>query len=260
VIQILASMYTILKFLLLATLFNLSWSVETIQHPCECGCEREAVLLGDIKVLELRHGEYTTSGRLPAIPQVECIGGSAKGYKEPTSIRCVNVGHTAPHWRCEAKLDNDVQLGQVMVTCEGYSAPFDPYVLRGSCGLKYTLEYKSWPLYILGYCSRLINLIILTPLKWLLYVSMIAAAFLYVLSLFRHSNKMKAKLENLKAEDGNEEMDEEYEEYDEDDEDEEDGESEELEEINEEENWKGRLRPRIPSPVVKSPMQGTGGR
>jgi len=250
-------MHTILKYLLIASLLTIAECVEIDAPRCDCACEREAILLSDIRELELNKGELTASGRLPPIPRLECIGGSAKGYKEPRSIRCVNVGRSVlPHWRCEAALDSEVKLGQVTVTCEGFSAPHDPYVLRGSCGLKYTLEYTKWSWYILGYCSRLINLLVLTPLKWITYLVIIAVVSLAGLSLIRPSNKKRAsrvRVTEYEEDEQNEnEGNEEYEEFSESEE--EEGDEEEVEEdmINEEINWKERLRPRsgIASPGV----------
>jgi hypothetical protein len=43
-------------------------------------------------------------------------------------------------WECKADLDSTVRFGQTTVSCEGYNSPEDPYVLRGSCGLEYTLD------------------------------------------------------------------------------------------------------------------------
>lgn len=37
-------------------------------------------------------------------------------------------------------MDNAYRFGKVEVSCEGFDYPDDPYVLRGSCGLEYTLE------------------------------------------------------------------------------------------------------------------------
>lgn len=34
-----------------------------------------------------------------------------------------------------------MRLGDIDVSCEGYYEPDDPNVLKGSCGLRYTLEY-----------------------------------------------------------------------------------------------------------------------
>jgi len=40
------------------------------------------------------------------------------------------------------------RFGNVEVICEGYDYPDDPYILKGSCGLEYTLDYtmegKKW--------------------------------------------------------------------------------------------------------------------
>jgi hypothetical protein len=46
-------------------------------------------------------------------------------------------------WACSAELDKRVKLGDIDVSCEGYRDPDDPYVLKGSCGLRYTLEYTA---------------------------------------------------------------------------------------------------------------------
>lgn len=72
----------------------------------------------------------------------------------------MNVGSDGfdAQWECKAELDKAVKcsgissrsrdfaspfllVGTISVNCEGYSHPDDPYVLRGSCGLEYTLEY-----------------------------------------------------------------------------------------------------------------------
>lgn len=37
-------------------------------------------------------------------------------------------------------MDNGYRFGRIEVTCEGYSHPSDAYILKGSCGLEYTLE------------------------------------------------------------------------------------------------------------------------
>jgi hypothetical protein len=44
---------------------------------------------------------------------------------------------------CVNSVENSLTstVGPVTVSCEGYTSPNDPYVLRGSCGLEYTLEY-----------------------------------------------------------------------------------------------------------------------
>lgn len=39
-------------------------------------------------------------------------------------------------WECKTDMDNAYRFGTVEVTCEGYGYPDDPYVLRGSCGVR----------------------------------------------------------------------------------------------------------------------------
>jgi hypothetical protein len=82
-------------FVLLIVLCSSCWChVQEVDTSPVCPCERSAILLRDIKELELTQGLFTVSRRLPAIAQIECIGGSAKGSgKEPHSVRCVNLGH-----------------------------------------------------------------------------------------------------------------------------------------------------------------------
>ena len=33
-------------------------------------------------------------------------------------------------------MDNAYQFGRIQVSCEGYDYPDDPYVLKGSCGVR----------------------------------------------------------------------------------------------------------------------------
>lgn len=37
-------------------------------------------------------------------------------------------------------MDNAYRFGRIEVSCEGYSFPDDAFILKGSCGLEYTLE------------------------------------------------------------------------------------------------------------------------
>lgn len=37
-------------------------------------------------------------------------------------------------------MDNAYRFGSIEVSCEGYNHPTDAYILKGSCGLEYTLE------------------------------------------------------------------------------------------------------------------------
>jgi len=84
----------------------------------------------------------TTGRRSSPVPQLNCIGGSARGLFNPQVVQCYNRGSDGldVQWECKTDLDNDYRLGSINVICEGYDYPDDPYILPGSCGLEYTLE------------------------------------------------------------------------------------------------------------------------
>lgn len=59
----------------------------------------------------------------------------------PTARPCQVSDDLKPCWACTTNgLPDNVALGTVEVSCEGYKSPSDPYVLVGSCGLTYTLD------------------------------------------------------------------------------------------------------------------------
>ncbi|XP_030643874.1 store-operated calcium entry-associated regulatory factor [Chanos chanos] len=105
-----------------------------------------AVLLRDVQVLTLYKGKYTTARRTNPVPQLQCVGGSA-GCSAffPEVVQCQNKGWDGidAQWECKADMDNAYRFGRVEVSCEGYNHPNDPYILKGSCGLEYTLELTA---------------------------------------------------------------------------------------------------------------------
>jgi len=96
-------------------------------------------------VLTFHQGSFSTHRRVPAIPQLQCTGGSAQYEYTPEVVQCKNQGFDGQsvQWKCQAEMDEKYRFGKIHVTCEGYSGPNDPYVLVGSCGLQYTLEHTS---------------------------------------------------------------------------------------------------------------------
>ncbi|NXP16849.1 SARAF factor, partial [Scytalopus superciliaris] len=100
------------------------------------------VLLRDVEALTLHRGQYTTSRRAPAVPQLQCTGGSAGCAHGPEVVQCYNKGWDGydVQWQCKADLENAYRFGQIEVSCEGYDYPDDPYILRGSCSLLFRLE------------------------------------------------------------------------------------------------------------------------
>lgn len=108
-----------------------------------CG-KRDKIKLKDIEVLTLHKGKMTTGRRTSPVPQLTCIGGTAgcRSY-QPDVVQCSNKGSDGYdiQWQCKAEMDNKYKFGKVEITCEGYDYPDDSYVLVGSCGLEYTLDY-----------------------------------------------------------------------------------------------------------------------
>ncbi|EUC38132.1 hypothetical protein COCCADRAFT_1159 [Bipolaris zeicola 26-R-13] len=103
----------------------------------------DKVKLSNIQSLTLRKGQQTSARRVDPIPQLKCIGGSARGLYEPEIMRCKNSGsdydENSIQWTCTASLPEEFKLGSTDVICEGYDYPEDPYILKGSCGVEYRL-------------------------------------------------------------------------------------------------------------------------
>lgn len=108
--------------------------------------DADRILLRDVKALTLHYDRYTTSRRLDPIPQLKCVGGTAgcDSYT-PKVIQCENKGWDGydVQWECKTDLDIAYKFGKTVVSCEGYESPEDQYVLRGSCGLEYHLDYTE---------------------------------------------------------------------------------------------------------------------
>ncbi|KAF7236474.1 Store-operated calcium entry-associated regulatory factor [Varanus komodoensis] len=101
------------------------------------------ILLREIQALTLYAGKHTNYRRTSPVPQLQCTGGSAgcSAYA-PEVVQCYNKGWDGydVQWECKAQMDVSYRFGKIEVSCEGYDYPDDPYILKGSCGLEYTLE------------------------------------------------------------------------------------------------------------------------
>uniref|UniRef100_A0A3B5QRT9 Store-operated calcium entry-associated regulatory factor n=1 Tax=Xiphophorus maculatus TaxID=8083 RepID=A0A3B5QRT9_XIPMA len=101
------------------------------------------VLLRDIQALTFYRNRFTTARRSNPVPQLKCVGGSAGCHVFiPDVVQCVNRGWDGVdvQWECKTDMDNAYRFGAIEVSCEGYSHPSDDYILKGSCGLEFTLE------------------------------------------------------------------------------------------------------------------------
>lgn len=104
----------------------------------------DRIRLRDVTALTFSRGQYTTGRRSASIPQLQCVGGSAYGKYSPKVVQCYNRGFDGidVQWECVSEMDKNYKLGKVDVNCEGYEYPDDPYVLTGSCGLRYEVDYS----------------------------------------------------------------------------------------------------------------------
>ncbi|XP_067839504.1 store-operated calcium entry-associated regulatory factor [Heptranchias perlo] len=105
--------------------------------------DSERVLLREVQVLTLYSGRYTNGRRTTPVPQLQCVGGTAGcSAFYPEVVQCYNKGWDGydVQWECRTEMDNAYRFGRIMVSCEGYNYPEDPYILRGSCGLEYVIE------------------------------------------------------------------------------------------------------------------------
>nr|ACD37556.1 7TM protein 66 [Adineta vaga] len=109
------------------------------------GGNQQSVLLENVQTLTLYKGQKTQARRVSSIPQLKCVGGSAKNAFEPDVVQCYNRGSNGIdiQWECTAEMPKKFKFGKLSVSCEGYNYPEDPYILAGSCGLEYSLEYTD---------------------------------------------------------------------------------------------------------------------
>mmetsp|Transcript_3666 Transcript_3666/g.5199 ORF Transcript_3666/g.5199 Transcript_3666/m.5199 type:complete len:185 (+) Transcript_3666:76-630(+) len=114
----------------------------------ETRSKSDKVLEQGISSLIFDQRKKTTGRRSSPRPQLQCVGGSARGYwwKYPKLVRCTNMGYdgSSVTWKCEGELKDNLNFGFTQVVCEGYSSADDDYVLVGSCGLEYTLYFSTF--------------------------------------------------------------------------------------------------------------------
>ena len=146
-------MNTITQFLILSIIIVGCYSSSSNHHS---SFSSNSILLRDVETLILRKGEQTTFRRSEAVPQLLCVGNPSSHSLLTTSldicnkesnkvdiIKCKNIGFDGEDvtWECESELDDNIKLGKFYVICEGYEYSEDPYILKGSCGIEYELEY-----------------------------------------------------------------------------------------------------------------------
>ncbi len=102
----------------------------------------DRVHLATANALLFQNGKYTTGRRNQPIPQMNCKGIYCSN--KPNSIMCKNVamGDKDVIWECTAHgLTPGYKIESSSVSCEGYNFRDDPYILKGSCGVFYTIDF-----------------------------------------------------------------------------------------------------------------------
>lgn len=135
--------------LILLAFLILAWIPQVCASFCQNKDHKDfRVKLKNVKTLTFENGCLTTARRLPPRPQVKCVGGSAACSSFtviPKVVICHNRGSDGRGiiWDCESECVDTkrYRLETSRVICEGYDYPGDPYVLRGSCGLEYTIDH-----------------------------------------------------------------------------------------------------------------------
>lgn len=112
---------------------------------CTIAWGSDKIKLTDLKTITLYSGKMTNGRRTAPVPQLHCTGGSAGCSFVPHVVQCYNKGFDGydVQWECKTDMDNAYRFGTIEVTCEGYDYPDDPYILKGSCGLRYTIDYTK---------------------------------------------------------------------------------------------------------------------
>lgn len=100
------------------------------------------MLLEKVEALTLQEDELTTGRRSSPVKQLTCLSGCRDVF--PSTVLCKNKGSDGVdvNWACEADLPDGLSFGTMDVSCEGFDYPDDPYILRGSCGLAFSLKGK----------------------------------------------------------------------------------------------------------------------
>lgn len=111
------------------------------------GSGGESMHLKNVEVLTLYSGKETKGRRSSPVPQLECVSGGTAPCDafRPRVVQCYNRGWDGEdvQWECKTDMDNAYRFGSIEVSCEGYEHRDDPYVLKGSCGLRYTIDYTK---------------------------------------------------------------------------------------------------------------------
>mgnify|MGYP001262428055 CR=1 FL=1 len=97
----------------------------------------EKVPIKEVTSLLLHRGKMTTGRRSAPVPQINCLSNC---NHSPDTIFCSNVGFDGEDvvWECKSD-PAGAAFRNLNVQCEGYDYPDDPYILKGSCGIEFSM-------------------------------------------------------------------------------------------------------------------------
>merc|ERR1711892_677048 len=125
---------------------KLNMLIEFIVLLVATSINAQKVKLKDVNVLTLYRNKMTNGRRSSPIPQLQCRGGTAGcSAFVPDTVQCYNRGSDGleTQWECKTEMPNEFKFGKIQVGCEGFDYPDDPYILAGSCGLEYTIDFTG---------------------------------------------------------------------------------------------------------------------
>lgn len=102
----------------------------------------DRILKTSVSSLIFEKNALTTWRRVAPMNQLICTTGC--NLADISKVMCKNIGSDGSDivWECKTDdLPNNIKFGQIVVSCERYANSQDPYILVGSCGLKYGLEH-----------------------------------------------------------------------------------------------------------------------
>src|SRR5258708_9330610 len=108
----------------------------------------QRVLLRDVESLVFKKNAFSSGIRTDSFPQLTCVGAGCDDY-DIHAVLCTNVGFSGSdvNWKCETQETSAptlsfplIRFKNLIVSCEGYDFPNDPYVLQGSCVLEYSIQ------------------------------------------------------------------------------------------------------------------------
>lgn len=89
-----------------------------VRFVLDYGFKSDRVHLSSVSSITLHRGQYTKGRRSAPIPQLECVGGTARGKFVPKTVQCYNRGFDGSdyQWECKAEMGSEYEFGKVNIS------------------------------------------------------------------------------------------------------------------------------------------------